>query len=351
MDKATTSFERIAYARRFIQIYANKPLPNAVCLETEGKVNIEVEYDWIPPTCKKCKYFGHVDIHCPTKMSWVPKTHTNEEVKQNQNEGKEKESGVSEEEEKEITNLNKGELESKTSGNPTKEISANANVATVTSAGDTGLKKGNGNYVNSVSEFVPQVEGVVVRASKCQIKTQSSGSGEQIHVADMHADIQTDTLIQKHADADTQIKDQTTNTKHSSQMSDTHADTAGIEIHITDEDESDKEEEVTKPSIPIAVENPEWQMEMETLKARKLQKEREEILNKGRGEVRDYIKAPNPSIMINLVWNVRGLNLKERRRDVIDHIKKLNPSIVGLVETKVMEHKSHRVQKCLPHGW
>jgi len=216
MDKATTSFERIAYARRFIQIYANKPLPNAVCLETEGKVNIEVEYDWIPPTCKKCKYFGHVDIHCPTKMSWVPKTHTNEEVKQNQNEGKEKESGVSEEEEKEITNLNKGELESKTSGNPTKEISANANVATVTSAGDTGLKKGNGNYVNSVSEFVPQVEGVVVRASKYQIKTQSSGSGEQIHVADMHADIQTDTLIQKHADADTYIKDQTTNTKHSS---------------------------------------------------------------------------------------------------------------------------------------
>jgi len=55
-------------------------------------------------------------------------------------------------------------------------------------------------------------------------------------------------------------------------MSDTHADTAGIEIHITDEDESDKEEEVTKPSIPIAVENPEWQMKMEDIESQKASK-------------------------------------------------------------------------------
>ena len=30
-------------------------------------VDIKVEYEWIPPTCKKCKSFGHVDNKCPTK--------------------------------------------------------------------------------------------------------------------------------------------------------------------------------------------------------------------------------------------------------------------------------------------
>ena len=49
--------------------------------------------------------------------------------------------------------------------------------------------------------------------------------------------------------------------------------------------------------------------------------------------------------MTILLWNVRGLNLKERRRDVIDHITKLEPSMVGLVETKVKEHKSYRIPK------
>ena len=55
--------------------------------------------------------------------------------------------------------------------------------------------------------------------------------------------------------------------------------------------------------------------------------------------------------MTILIWNVEGLNLKERRRDMIDHITNLKQSMVGLVETKVKEHKAQRVFKCLPKGW
>jgi len=36
-----------------------------------------------------------------------------------------------------------------------------------------------------------------------------------------------------------------------------------------------------------------------------------------------------------LVQNIRGLNKKKRRRGVRDHVHKLSPSIVGLVETKL----------------
>jgi len=35
-----------------------------------------------------------------------------------------------------------------------------------------------------------------------------------------------------------------------------------------------------------------------------------------------------------LIWNVRGLNDKGRRRDVRDHIARYNPSMVGFIETE-----------------
>jgi len=35
-----------------------------------------------------------------------------------------------------------------------------------------------------------------------------------------------------------------------------------------------------------------------------------------------------------LVWNVRRFNKKGRRKDVIDHVHKFDPSIVALVETR-----------------
>jgi len=50
-------------------------LSESIFLEVDGgeKVNIDVEYEWIPPTCKKCLCFGHMEPHCPTKETWVPK--------------------------------------------------------------------------------------------------------------------------------------------------------------------------------------------------------------------------------------------------------------------------------------
>lgn len=41
-----------------------------------------------------------------------------------------------------------------------------------------------------------------------------------------------------------------------------------------------------------------------------------------------------------VMWNVRGMNKKERQREVRDLIKKEKPDLVGLVETKIRENKS-----------
>jgi len=51
------------------------------------------------------------------------------------------------------------------------------------------------------------------------------------------------------------------------------------------------------------------------------------------------------------IWNVRGLNKKERRQDLKEHIATFKPSMVVLVETKVSPHNRHRVIKCIPRNW
>ena len=52
-----------------------------------------------------------------------------------------------------------------------------------------------------------------------------------------------------------------------------------------------------------------------------------------------------------LIWNVRGLNKKERRRDLKSHMAKLSPNMVVLVETKIRPHKEYRIWKCIPRYW
>ena len=75
MDKATTTFQKLAFARCFIEIFATKPLPKTVSLEMDGgeKVSIEVEFEWLPPTCTKCKCFGHDESQCPAIEVWRQK--------------------------------------------------------------------------------------------------------------------------------------------------------------------------------------------------------------------------------------------------------------------------------------
>jgi len=78
MDKATTNCERIEYARVFVEISATKPLVKFVDLQFEegDSVQVEVEYERVPPLCHKCSSFGHVQSQCPTKEVWLPKEAT-----------------------------------------------------------------------------------------------------------------------------------------------------------------------------------------------------------------------------------------------------------------------------------
>jgi len=52
-----------------------------------------------------------------------------------------------------------------------------------------------------------------------------------------------------------------------------------------------------------------------------------------------------------LVWNVRGLNDKVRRKYVNDHISKCNPSLVAFVETKVSLDNVQRLTSCVYQNW
>jgi len=69
MDKATSSFEKLVYVRCFAEINGSKPLVRQVKIDVEGAETtlVEVNFEWLPPTCLKCNNFGHEVTHCPTK--------------------------------------------------------------------------------------------------------------------------------------------------------------------------------------------------------------------------------------------------------------------------------------------
>jgi len=56
-------------------------------------------------------------------------------------------------------------------------------------------------------------------------------------------------------------------------------------------------------------------------------------------------------LMTMLFWNVRGVNKKRRRKDVMNHIQSHHPDVVGLIETKVKAIKHFRISNAfLLHG-
>ena len=63
MDKAITSLEKLAYARCFIEILANKALQKLVKLDIKGEeiVQTAVKYEWLPTKCNKCNTLCHTD--------------------------------------------------------------------------------------------------------------------------------------------------------------------------------------------------------------------------------------------------------------------------------------------------
>jgi len=81
LDSATTSGERLSFARCFIEISAKSTLPGTIKLNLgpDEWVDVQVQYEWVPPTCSKCCNFGHVQSQCPTVFveKWVPKNASN----------------------------------------------------------------------------------------------------------------------------------------------------------------------------------------------------------------------------------------------------------------------------------
>ena len=39
-------------------------------------MSVEITYERVPPMCKQCKAFGHIDAQCPPKGVWTSKVKT-----------------------------------------------------------------------------------------------------------------------------------------------------------------------------------------------------------------------------------------------------------------------------------
>lgn len=54
-------------------------------LEEVGSLQVDVEYEWVPPLCHKCHSFGYVQSQFPTKEAWLPKAAAPFETEKTQN--------------------------------------------------------------------------------------------------------------------------------------------------------------------------------------------------------------------------------------------------------------------------
>ncbi|XP_060211753.1 uncharacterized protein LOC132639317 [Lycium barbarum] len=72
-DSATTMKERMTYARVLVEVPLNEEYPTSVMFENEyGKiVEQEVEFEWKPVLCTKCKNFGHRLQECRKQIKDV----------------------------------------------------------------------------------------------------------------------------------------------------------------------------------------------------------------------------------------------------------------------------------------
>ncbi|KAF5176006.1 hypothetical protein FRX31_034407 [Thalictrum thalictroides] len=66
-DRLTETMERTTYARLCLEIDYECTYPKEVLvlLDQWKTTKVQVEYNWKPPRCSKCKTFGHSDAICP----------------------------------------------------------------------------------------------------------------------------------------------------------------------------------------------------------------------------------------------------------------------------------------------
>ncbi|XP_021714866.1 uncharacterized protein LOC110682829 [Chenopodium quinoa] len=66
-DKATTTKERLEYARIMIEVKFNVDLPDCIEFldESGNTIKQALKYEWRPVICKVCGGIGHADAQCP----------------------------------------------------------------------------------------------------------------------------------------------------------------------------------------------------------------------------------------------------------------------------------------------
>lgn len=75
VDKATHKKQRQDYARICVELEAGNDLPTEVVIKSNGEsVVVEVEHQWLPSQCTKCKVFGHTTKSCGPKFVSKPST-------------------------------------------------------------------------------------------------------------------------------------------------------------------------------------------------------------------------------------------------------------------------------------
>ncbi|XVE74386.1 hypothetical protein DITRI_Ditri12bG0012800 [Diplodiscus trichospermus] len=72
MDRITTSYQRLAYAKVCVEIEVSSKIPSSieVRMKDGSPISISVEVPWHPQRCTNCSLFGHSPNTCQRKSSY-----------------------------------------------------------------------------------------------------------------------------------------------------------------------------------------------------------------------------------------------------------------------------------------
>ncbi|XVE75051.1 hypothetical protein DITRI_Ditri12bG0066400 [Diplodiscus trichospermus] len=75
MDRITTSYQRLAYAKVCVEIKVSSEIPSSieVRMKDGSPVSISMEVPWHQQRCKNCSLFGHSPNTCQRKAATITK--------------------------------------------------------------------------------------------------------------------------------------------------------------------------------------------------------------------------------------------------------------------------------------
>ncbi|GFZ12807.1 hypothetical protein Acr_23g0011920 [Actinidia rufa] len=365
MDKLTTHSERISYARCLVEIDMSMELPDFVILKMHNGVLLEhnIFYENLPRFCPLCKVVGHSEEGCqakkskaknisvePTKnaeVSKVTEVGTSLSSMTVKGQGSQQE-WVTKKSKTTRTQTDQTVKVAGSSGISEKPLEANRFSVLVSESDSFHLQElGSGEAIQNSSLVTVLPEQQFILSDKAVHPQHQQVDGDQQQVLE----------VQEHTkQTEAHLQQQQKDRAQQNQISKVQADPKNKEGKITEGSAiySKQAQLIASGEMDLTIQ----QKSKELVKAN-------QIINKDVVSlVTNKSDVPSTSLLVpgaktkkdrkkasRIAWNIRGFNKSLKHKGILEHLKKNNVDILGILETKLKHQRIKDVVRKKFNRW